>query len=232
MKNRETLGRLIVAAFLVTVACSSRGASISGTAQVIDGDGLHVGGTEVRLHGVDAFEGRQTCLRDGRHWNCGEAAADLLRALTTGREITCSKRDVDKYGRTVAVCSNGEVDLGAELVRAGLALAYRQYGTDYVDEEDAARKARRGAWAGEFMAPWDERRGRDAQPAQPPNEPDGDLNCRDTGIKGNINREDEHIYHVPGSRSYDETVIDESKGERWFCTEEEARRAGWRAPHW
>jgi endonuclease YncB( thermonuclease family) len=233
MKNREALGRLIAAAFLVTVAtaCSARGASISGTAQVIDGDGLHVGGTEVRLHAVDAFEGWQTCVRDGSDWNCGEAAADLLRELTTGREVTCSKKDIDKYGRTAAVCSNGEIDLGAELVRAGLALAYRQYGTDYVDEEDEAREARRGAWAGEFTAPWDVRRGRDAQPAQLPNEPDGDSNCQDTGIKGNINREGERIYHVPGSRSYDETVIDESKGERWFCTEEEARRAGWRAPY-
>ena len=38
------------------------------------------------------------------------------------------------------------------------------------------------------------------------------------------------IYHVPGSRDYDETLIDESKGEHWFCTEEEARANGWRAP--
>jgi hypothetical protein len=35
---------------------------------------------------------------------------------------------------------------------------------------------------------------------------------------------------VPGSSSYDATVIDESKGERWFCTEDDARRSGWRAP--
>jgi endonuclease YncB( thermonuclease family) len=48
-------------------------------------------------------------------------------------------------------------------------------------------------------------------------------------IKGNIS-ENGHIYHVPGSRSYNATKIDESKGERWFCTEEEARAAGWRAP--
>jgi hypothetical protein len=35
---------------------------------------------------------------------------------------------------------------------------------------------------------------------------------------------------VPGSSSYDDTVVDESKGERWFRTESEARAAGWRAP--
>jgi endonuclease YncB( thermonuclease family) len=50
--------------------------------------------------------------------------------------------------------------------------------------------------------------------------------CR---IKGNISQSGQ-IYHVPGSPSYDQTKIDESKGERWFCTEAEARAAGWRAP--
>ena len=43
-------------------------------------------------------------------------------------------------------------------------------------------------------------------------------------IKGNINSKGERIYHVDGkSPSYDETVIDESAGERWFCSEAEAR---------
>ncbi len=49
-------------------------------------------------------------------------------------------------------------------------------------------------------------------------------------IKGNINRAGDKIYHVPGSPSYDQTRIDESQGERWFCSEEEAVAAGWRAP--
>lgn len=50
--------------------------------------------------------------------------------------------------------------------------------------------------------------------------------CR---IKGNISTNTgERIYHVPGQQYYDETVITESKGEQWFCTEAEARAAGWR----
>ena len=48
-------------------------------------------------------------------------------------------------------------------------------------------------------------------------------------IKGNVSSGG-RIYHVPGSDSYDRTRIDESRGERWFCTEAEARAAGWRAP--
>ena len=47
-------------------------------------------------------------------------------------------------------------------------------------------------------------------------------------IKGNINRHGERIYHTPASRWYERTIVDESKGERWFCTEEQARLAGWR----
>ena len=48
-------------------------------------------------------------------------------------------------------------------------------------------------------------------------------------IKGNISSAGK-VYHVPGSRSYEQTVIDESRGERWFCSEEEAVAAGWRPP--
>ena len=49
--------------------------------------------------------------------------------------------------------------------------------------------------------------------------------------KGNISREGKRIYHLPAGRYYAPTRIDESKGERWFCTEEEAYEAGWRKLH-
>ena len=52
----------------------------------------------------------------------------------------------------------------------------------------------------------------------------------DIAIKGNINSKGEKIYHVPGSAKYDATKIDESVGERWFGSEDEAIAAGWRAP--
>jgi endonuclease YncB( thermonuclease family) len=202
---------------------------IAGRAEIIDGDSFEIGDTGVRLFGVDAPEGRQSCTRDGRAWACGNEAARKLRNLVGGRTVTCTKRDVDNYGRIVAVCRSGAADLGAEMVRSGFATAYRRYSNDYVDEENDARAARRGIWAGEFTPPEDYRRNdREAVPAQrttpPPAPRDG---CY---IKGNINGAGERIYHVPGSSSYEETVVDESKGERWFCTEAEARAAGWRAP--
>lgn len=225
---------LVVAVLALSSASSvARAAEVSGRARVIDGDSLRVGDTEIRLFGIDAFEGRQTCERGGARWACGEAAADRLRALVGSREISCAKKDTDSYGRTVAVCRNGGVDVGAEMVRSGLALAYRHYSNDYVVEENEARAAHRGAWAGTFTAPWDERHaGPDARSSQ---RAGGDKStpsgiCRGTGIKGNINSKGERIYHVPGSRYYDSTRIDESTGERWFCTEDEARSSGWRPP--
>jgi len=50
----------------------------------------------------------------------------------------------------------------------------------------------------------------------------------DCRIKGNISIDGERIYHVPGGRWYAETRIDGLEGERWFCSEAGARRAGWR----
>ncbi|HEX7237990.1 MAG TPA: thermonuclease family protein [Gammaproteobacteria bacterium] len=199
----------------------------SGHAKVTDGDSLEIGSTRVRLYGVDAPEGRQSCTRNGRDWACGNEAARELRSLIGDRAVTCTKRDVDSYGRIVAVCRNGATDLNAEMVRSGFATAYRRYSSDYVDEENEAHAARRGIWAGEFENPEDYRH--DA-PAEPRNDRPPVRGCDGCYIKGNINSQGERIYHVPGSSSYDDTVIDESKGERWFRTESEARAAGWRPP--
>lgn len=129
---------------------------------------------------------------------------------------------------------------------------------NYCAWEAEARAARRGLWAlpaEQRHAPWEFRsaqRGRAggftnysnetvaqcvaamhkkavpvvaAATATPSSTASGKSGCQ---IKGNIS-DSGRIYHLPGSDSYDRTKIDESKGERWFCTEEEARAAGWRA---
>lgn len=50
-------------------------------------------------------------------------------------------------------------------------------------------------------------------------------------IKGNISASGRRIYHVPGQPYYDATRIDVARGERWFCSEAEARAAGWQEAH-
>jgi endonuclease YncB( thermonuclease family) len=222
--------------FTLLLACEPAVAPISGPALVIDGDSLDIGETSVRLFGVDAFEGRQTCRRNGVNWRCGEAATEQLAELVGTGQLACIRKDTDSYGRTVARCTAGNIDLAEELARAGLALAYRQYSDDYIDEEVEARAARRGAWAGEFDAPWDWRRqgSRESAESSASDSSAGSPSpvapaSGDCPIKGNISREGERIYHVPGSPYYDSTVIDESTGERWLCSPEEAEQAGWRA---
>jgi endonuclease YncB( thermonuclease family) len=202
-------------------------AKISGRAKVIDGDSLEIGATSIRLFGVDAPEGRQSCSRGNRTWSCGAAARRKLQALVGSGTLECIRKDIDRYGRTVAVCKSGNTDLGAEMALAGLALAYRRFSNDYVDQEDQARTARRGLWAGTFTPPWDWRGNpQTGAPPAPLDEPSRD----DCAIKGNINRAGNRIYHVPGSRSYEATRIDTGRGERWFCSEADALGAGWRAP--
>ena len=109
------------------------------------------------------------------------------------------------------------------MVLAGMALAYRKYGNDYISHEASAKAARRGLWSGQFIPPWEWRRGK-RQPSKSLID-DNSNRCR---IKGNINSEGIRLYHMPHGRRYAETVVTVSKGERWFCSEDEATRAGWR----
>jgi len=48
-------------------------------------------------------------------------------------------------------------------------------------------------------------------------------------IKGNISiNSGAKIYHVPGQENYEATKISPQYGEQWFCSEAEAKVAGWR----
>ncbi|MCZ4091701.1 sunset domain-containing protein [Sinorhizobium psoraleae] len=51
-------------------------------------------------------------------------------------------------------------------------------------------------------------------------------------IKANISyNTGERIYHVPGQEYYSQTRVNYLNRERWFCSEEAAREAGWRRAH-
>ena len=204
-------------------------ADVAGRTRVIDGDTIEVSSARIRLFGIDAPESAQRCLAGSRRWSCGEQATRALAARIDGRSVACEERDRDRYGRIVAVCRYGGQDVNAWLVREGWAMAYRRYSTAYVGEEAAAKAAQRGVWRGEFVPPWDWRRGDRLETAtrDAPR-----VAGRDRGgcnIKGNISHNSgRRIYHMPGDRDYERTRISTSRGERYFCTEAEARAAGWR----
>lgn len=206
--------------FIFDVTAEST-APIAGEARVIDGDTLDISGQRVRIHGIDAPESAQNCARGGITWLCGQEAAKAMRALLRGSQAKCEVIDKDRYGRIVAKCFSEGRDVGEALVQYGLALAYRQYSSDYVQAEASAKAARRGLWAGDFIEPWDWRRGKRLSSSSA----NDNAAC---DIKGNIGKGGERIYHVPGGQYYDRTRIDASKGEKMFCSEADAVAAGWR----
>jgi len=216
--------------YLSTVAQASE--IISGPAKVTDGDTIIIGTTKIRIHGIDAAESKQTCrIPNGKTIRCGVIAGDAMRDLITGATVTCKPIDVDRYGRTIAICYAEGRDVGQNMVHTGWAIAYRRYSKKYVAVEDKARAAKRGMWRGSFVKPWEWRRGVRLQstgktPSSATAAPPAASSCK---IKGNISKSGK-IFHVPSSRWYARTKIDLGKGEKWFCSVAEAVAAGWRAP--
>lgn len=149
----------LTALMLLISAGPTHAETLSGRPSVIDGDTLELHGTRIRLHGIDAPESRQTCLRAGKAERCGQQAALALADRIGRRAVTCEGHSKDRYGRLLAVCKAGNEDLNAWLVGAGWAVAYRKYSLDYVGQEEAARKAGRGLWGMQFEMPWDWRKG-------------------------------------------------------------------------
>ena len=200
-------------ALLLAFPASTVAADPAGRVRMIDGDTAEVGGVTVRLHGIDAPERAQACGAVA----CGRWAAETAAALFDGRRAECRATDTDRYGRVVARCRVEGRDMGAALVGAGAAMAFQRYSAEYVDDEKAALAAGRGIWAWDPTPPWEWRAA-----GGPPQAVPGD--CE---IKGNVSSNG-RIYHLPGQADYGRTRIDTGRGERWFCSEDDARAAGWR----
>ena len=194
--------------------------------RIADGDTLTLLTLEkeqvkVRLAEIDTPEKGQPYYQKAK-----QALADRVFRQNIQVEIV----DWDRYGRAVGkIILDGE-NVNAWMVAEGHAWVYRQYSKDpaLLDLEAVAKESGLGLWAlpeAERIPPWEWRRGV-RNTADQSTQQEVDPNCK---IKGNINSKGNHIYHVPGSQSYDATRINR-KGERWFCTEEDARDAGWRPP--
>lgn len=194
--------------------------------RIVDGDTLSLSGERIRLHGIDAPELAQTCPdAHGGTWSCGAWSKAVLARLAS-EGVECAEMDVDRYGRVVAVCFADGVDLNAAMVARGAAYAYVKYSSDYLQQQQLARQTSAGLWRSGAQVP-SEYRAQERAGLTPVTQAKTTSAPNGCEIKGNISGSG-YVYHLPNSQWYARTRINEQKGERWFCSEQEARAAGWR----
>lgn len=199
--------------------------------RVIDGDTVELeNGEKVRYIGIDTPE----TLDPRKPVQCfGKEAAEKNRELVGGKRVRLEK-DVtnrDKYNRLLRYVyvpageSGPEIFVNLELLKRGFAHSYTyppdvKHQPEFVEAEREAREAGRGLWKSCPIP----KENVDLSPTGFQSS-STDSSCK---IKGNIGGTGEKIYHLPGCGSYEKTSIDESRGEKWFCGEDDAVSAGWR----
>ena len=216
---------------------------------VVDGDTIkvdyHGKTTSVRLIGVNTPE----TVDPRKDVECfGEEASQFLRSLLEGKAVRLepdiSQSDRDKYDRLLRYIYLDGEDVSLTIIQNGYGYEYTynvpyQKQARYRAAQTEAENGKRGLWADGVCTKSEPVA---TKPQTPENEPANTSKPQNTApvvtapatstqhckIKGNISSSGEKIYHMPGQQFYDKTVVDTSKGERWFCTEQEAVNAGWR----
>jgi micrococcal nuclease len=215
--------------------------------KVVDGDTLHVlvdGRDEtVRIIGINAPETDECWGTEAT-----QAAARLLDGASVGLVADPTQDDRDRYGRLLRyVLLPDGTDVGQRMIADGNADEYtydNPYANQraYRDADAAAAAGGRGWWSAatcdgnpagagsgssssSSSSASSSASSSESAPAASAPAQTGPNGC---DIKGNISANGK-IYHLPGGADYDRTRIDESRGERWFCSVAEAQAAGWRA---
>ncbi len=130
---------------------------IIGMPEVIDPDILKFGQQRVILWGIDAPERPQICKMNGAIWGCYDVAKRHLQLLAGRGEVRCVLRGKpDPFGRRFGVCKSGGQELNAEMVRAGLALAFEEQSAIYIPQMVEAITNGVGLWqvGVKFEEPW------------------------------------------------------------------------------
>lgn len=216
---------LLTATVILLTGCTEQQSSAKEEVElleVIDGDTIRIewNGEEetVRYLLVDTPETNHPRLGKQPY---GEEAKELNKELLEGKTISI-ELDIgeryDDYGRLLAyVYADGE-RVQDQLIASGVARVAYAYPPNikYLDEferiQETARDQEVGIWQYDYYVT---DYGFDASSFD-----QQDSQCL---IKGNINREGDKIYHVPSGRYYSQT-----NPEEWFCSEKEAKQAGFR----
>ena len=157
----------------------------------------------VRLFGIDAPE-MDNCY--------GPESYSRLSQLLKKKQVQLKEPLVDKFGRIVAlVYVNGKL-INETLIKEGYA-AYRSEPGSGKEVMKAAHEIAKSKKIGIYSS--------DCTDETPP-----DSKC---AIKGNhdLDRND-YLYLLPSCPYYAPVIIRRFEGDRWFCTESEAKKAGFK----
>jgi endonuclease YncB( thermonuclease family) len=194
---------------------------IEGRALVVSAEVIRIGKQQVRLAGIEAPEREQRCPMTGRRtWTCGRAAVSALAKLVRRATLKCEVSGTDPEGRPLGICRDGATEINAQLVRDGHVFAAGGMLARYGSQQSEAQRQKIGLWKGEAERPstFRAKRWEDAKRKAPDGCP----------IKGQV-ASGGKVYVLPWSTRYDSVRIQTGRGDRWFCSESEARDAGWRA---
>jgi len=137
-----------------------------------------------------------------------EEAKKKLEALVEGKRVVIKNPIVDKWGRIIAVVYSKEKMVNEEMIKGG----FGRYDSEVNSDSDELRNARDLAISGG--------KGIYGECVQKENIENSECN-----IKGNQDYGPK-IYHLPGCLDYDRTLVDLDLGDKWFCSEKEANKAG------
>ena len=130
----------------------------SNKVKVVDGDTIHLDGQKIRFSGIDTPEINQICNKNDEVIKCGILAKELLISMIGNNKVKCVNEGLDRYKRILAECFVNNQSLSKSLVREGFGFAYRKYSTKFIDDEEYAKKNKKGMWSMTFEYPWDYRR--------------------------------------------------------------------------
>lgn len=220
------------------------GSVVKPALTVIDGDTVTLGARTLRLAGIDAPEIGQVCDETGHLTTCGLDSAYALRKILAMERGTVSCVESPTASGD-AECRVGMLDIAENLLSQGMAVALPSAPPRYKDAEARARSVPLGIWKSTFVAPAEWRQGKrlDSEAeavkaavrhtelpwrvsgVQVLPEP---ITHRDPCIvKGAVKAGNVRVFYVPLDSDYDSVDVDRASGGRMFCSDDEARSAGW-----